>query len=87
MSDVYKTLIGDGDAKVSISVNAKVNGPQNTYSTINVMATIALRCGQNKETVELATDLATEDATRAVEDAMPMAKAMLIRVIEAGYGK
>jgi len=86
MGDEYKALLGDGDAKVSISVGAKVNGPQNTYSTVNVLATVTLRCGQDKSVVELATDLATTDAIRAVEDAMPLAKSMLIRVIEKGFG-
>ncbi len=81
----YRAILGDAHAKTSISVSAKISGPERSYSSVQVHASVALDCNQDEATVELASGLATSAALRALEDALPMAQSLLVKVLNKGW--
>jgi len=50
--DRLKALVGDGLARVSVSVSEKVSGPD--YSSMSISVTVTMTCDQNEKTVATA---------------------------------
>lgn len=67
--DALASLLGDGKAKVEVTLSDKVGGP--AYSSTTVYVTITLSCNQDEKTV-----------MRAASEAQTMAASLLSEYIE-----
>jgi hypothetical protein len=65
MSDPVKKVLGDGKARVSVSLAHKVGGPH--YSSVSLSVNVSLSCGQDTDNVEEARELALAMATEFIE--------------------
>lgn len=68
------SYLGDGNAKVSVSLSEKIGGPR--YSSTSVMVTVSLACNQDHDTVDKAAKAAHVHAVSLLdsflEDALPL---------------
>lgn len=85
MKDKYKQLLGDMQARVSMSVDEKIGGPG--YSSVGVHAAVTLSCNQDEESIKKASELAFAEAMRLVDEKVVYTYEVLLghlRSIEQG---
>lgn len=63
MTDEFKKLLGDQNARVSVGLDERFSGPSGTYSSASVRVNLTLNCGQDKKTIEEATKMAFDYAS------------------------
>lgn len=75
MTDEFKKLLGDQNARVSVGLDERFSGPSGTYSSASVRVNLTLNCDQSKETIEEATKMAFDYASDFLDrHAVPAAK-------------
>lgn len=65
--DEYRDILGDGSARVSVSLGEKVGGPYG-YSNVMINVTTTLGCNQDEETVARAHALAFQQNVQVLDD-------------------
>lgn len=75
-SDSYKKLIGDGNAKVAISINERIGGPYG-YSSVGVNILVTVTCNQDENTIRAAEKLAFNEVAEAMDSYLPKAHQIL----------
>ena len=55
--DKYKALLGDGNARVSMSMSEKMGGPYG-YSSVSINVSVSVNCNQDENTIAKAQDAA-----------------------------
>lgn len=75
MTDEYKSLVGDGGAKVSVSVGEKVGAPQ--YSSVSLMCSVSMVCDQDTAVISKAQTAAFEECVAFIDAHVDVAYDML----------
>lgn len=74
--DELKALVGDGQARVSVSLSEKMSGPYG-YSSINVSVTVTMNCDQSVEYVRKAEEAALQECLGFLDTAVDTGYASL----------
>lgn len=67
--DKFKQLLGDNNARVSISVSSKMGGPYG-YSAVSVNCSVTLSCNQDDETIQKAKMMAFQEDISFLDETM-----------------
>jgi hypothetical protein len=73
--DEYKQVLGDGNARVTVSISEKIGA--RSYSNLSVHVSVTLRCNQDAETIRAAEDLAFQEAVAFMDDTVDRAYQLL----------
>lgn len=76
MKDEYKKLIGDANARTSVSVSSKMGGAYG-YSAVSINVSVTLTCNQDRKTLKAAKDACLNECVSFIDEAMPHCMAML----------
>lgn len=82
--DKFKQLIGDANARTSVSVSARMGGPYG-YSSVSVNCSVTLTCNQDDDTIQEAKMAAFQEAFGFIDVAMPQCMALLNAQLEEHY--
>ena len=76
MSDSLKALLGNGKARVSVSLSEKISGPVG-YSSVSTNVSVTFSCNQDEDTVNAASAAAFEQAVAVTDEIFPKAMQLL----------
>jgi hypothetical protein len=82
--DKFKQLLGDGGARVSMTLNERMGGSHG-YSGVSTSVTVTLTCNQSEKTIRQAADLAFEECVAITGDVFPKAKSVLEGLLREHY--
>lgn len=73
--DEYKKIIGDGNARVSVTLSERIGAEH--YSSCSVSATVTLTCNQDQETIQRAEKMALNEGLAFLDEHVPVAWELL----------
>ena len=73
--DEFKKILGDGNARTSITVSERVGAEH--YSSCSISCTVTLTCNQDKATIERAKEMALNEGLAFLDENIPVAWNML----------
>ena len=79
--DVFKKIIGDNNARVSVGIDEHMGGPYN-YSGIKIRVNVTLSADQTKATIQEAEELAFQECVQFIDDHLPQAYKLLEQHLE-----
>lgn len=79
--DDLEKVVGNGQARVSVSLNETVGGPE-AYSSVRLGVHVTLTCNQDADTIKVAHDLAFQECVGALDSTIDDAMKMLVTHIE-----
>lgn len=82
--DKFKQLIGDANARTSVSVSSKMGGPYG-FSSVSVSCSVTLTCNQDDKTIQEAKMAAFQEAVGFIDVTMPHCMALLNAQLEEHY--
>ncbi len=74
--DKYKKILGDSNARVSVSFSERMGGAYG-YSSVSTNVTVTINCNQDTNTIRKAQEMAFEEAVGFTEDCFGKAVHML----------
>jgi hypothetical protein len=83
-SDKYKSLMGDGHARVSVRMDENMGGPYG-YSSVKIGINVSLVCDQNEKSIADASQACLTEAMNFIDATMPTAHKMLVEHLELIY--
>lgn len=83
--DEIKMLIGDANARVSVSLSETVPGPYG-YSNLKVSVTVTLNCDQNQKTIEQAENAALQECIAFLDTSVDTGYALLTSHLKRHLG-
>jgi hypothetical protein len=85
MKDEFKTILGDGQARVSVGLDEKIGG--RNYSSAAVRVNVTLSCDQSADTIKKATEMAFNTAAEFLDTHLPPAVRLLDQHISDIFGE
>ncbi len=82
--DEFKKILGDGNARVSVSLSERMGGPYG-YSSVSTNVTVTLNCNQDAATIRKAQEMAFGEAAGFTEDCFGKAMDMLRHHLSQHY--
>lgn len=79
--DKYKELVGDGNARTSITVAETIDGPRR-FTSVRISCTVTLNCNQSADSIEQAKAAAFEECVVFIDEHVYKAYAVLTAHLE-----